>query len=124
MTDLADGRAIAGEQHLPAAMETGEHSLLAIGKDVVRAEHHGERDDAGGEAVLPVLSQQDVFAEQLVEAVLVLSLAAIYRKALVDGEELRRRVVFMVFGWFGGAVLFELLREDNTRLALMALCRR
>ena len=55
-------------------------------------EHHRERGDRGGEAALAVLAQQDVLAQDLVHAVLVLALAAVERMVLGDRQQIRRRI--------------------------------
>jgi hypothetical protein len=58
----------------------------------MRSEYHRQTHRSCREAVLAVRAHEQVFAQQLVAAVLVLLRAAVHRKILVNGQQLRGRV--------------------------------
>ena len=72
MAQLQQRRPIAWDQKRPTGQQSREHPLLPVVQGVVRTEHHREGHRGGREAACGMGGSQQVLAEQLVQAVLVL----------------------------------------------------
>ena len=89
---LAERGAVTRDQDGPAGQEPGHHSLLPVGDDVAWSEDHRQGDDGGGEPAPAVGRQQQILAEQLVQAVFALLGTAVDGVILGDRQDVGGRV--------------------------------